>query len=161
MLRDVTEDDLPLFFEHQRDPIAARMAAFRSRDREAFMTHWHDQVLGNPANKAKTIVVDGRVVGNVLSWEQDDKRVVGYWIDRMHWGKGIATRALTEFLTLEVTRPIHAWVALDNGSSIRVLEKCGFRRDPITPLHTDDDGVVVTLMTLEHEDELGPPSGEG
>ncbi len=27
MLRDVIEADLPVFFEHQRDPIAARMAA--------------------------------------------------------------------------------------------------------------------------------------
>ncbi len=33
-LRDVTDDDLPLFFEHQLDPDATRMAAFPARDRD-------------------------------------------------------------------------------------------------------------------------------
>jgi hypothetical protein len=39
-LRAVTEDDLPSFYEHQRDPVAYRMAAFQPRERDAFMTHW-------------------------------------------------------------------------------------------------------------------------
>jgi hypothetical protein len=30
LLRDVTEEDLPAFFEHQLDPDANRMAAFTS-----------------------------------------------------------------------------------------------------------------------------------
>ena len=38
--RDVTENDLPIFFEHQWDPGATRMAAFPARDRGAFMAHW-------------------------------------------------------------------------------------------------------------------------
>jgi hypothetical protein len=32
VLRDVVDSDLPIFFEHQRDPEAGRMAAFPSRD---------------------------------------------------------------------------------------------------------------------------------
>ena len=40
VLREVINSDLPIFFEHQRDPDAARMAAFSSRDHDAFMTHW-------------------------------------------------------------------------------------------------------------------------
>jgi hypothetical protein len=36
-LREVTKEDLPIFFEHQLDAEATRMAAFPSRDREAFM----------------------------------------------------------------------------------------------------------------------------
>ncbi|MGH2618421.1 MAG: GNAT family N-acetyltransferase, partial [Thermomicrobiales bacterium] len=39
-LRDVTEDDLPIFFEQQLDPLASHMAAFAVRDpadRAAFM----------------------------------------------------------------------------------------------------------------------------
>jgi RimJ/RimL family protein N-acetyltransferase len=148
MLRDVIEADLSLFFEHQRDPIAAHMAAFVPREREAFMAHWHDEVLGNPTNATKTVVVDGRAAGHVGSWDQDGKRLVGYWIGREHWGKGIATRALVEFLAHEATRPLHAWVAVDNAASIRVLEKCGFRRDATAGLHTGDDGVVEALMML-------------
>ena len=32
MLRNVAESDLPIFFEHQRDPDATAMAAFPSRE---------------------------------------------------------------------------------------------------------------------------------
>lgn len=42
-LRDVEENDLPIFFAHQLDPEANAMAAFTARDpsdREAFMAHW-------------------------------------------------------------------------------------------------------------------------
>ena len=39
-LRNVEANDLPLFFEHQRDPIAVAMVAFNSRDRAAFDQHW-------------------------------------------------------------------------------------------------------------------------
>jgi hypothetical protein len=36
----VTQEDLPIFFEHHLDAEATRMAAFPSRDRDAFMAHW-------------------------------------------------------------------------------------------------------------------------
>ena len=44
MLRNVTEEDLPIFFEHQRDAVALRMAAFSSRERDASLTHWRANV---------------------------------------------------------------------------------------------------------------------
>jgi RimJ/RimL family protein N-acetyltransferase len=128
MLRDVTPDDLPIFFEHQRDPDANRMADFPAREWDAFMTHWRTNVLGNASGRKQTIVVDGQVAGNVVSWEQAGKRLVGYWIGRAYWGQGVATAALTEFLRHETTRPLYAYVAAHNIGSIRVLEKCGFRR---------------------------------
>ncbi|WNG24747.1 GNAT family N-acetyltransferase [Cystobacter fuscus] len=125
ILRNVTDEDLPIFFEHQRDPEALRMAAFPSLEREAFMTRWRTKVL-RPENVTRTIAMGRVVVGNIGSWEEDARRLVGYWMGREHWGKGIATRALSEFLVLEPARPLHAWVALHNLASIRVLEKCGF-----------------------------------
>lgn len=36
-LRDVKESDLPIFFEHQLDPVAYQMAGMPSRDREAYL----------------------------------------------------------------------------------------------------------------------------
>lgn len=146
ILRNVTDEDLPIFFEHQRDPEALRMAAFPSRERDAFMTHWRTNVL-RPENVNRTIVVDGVVVGNIGSWEQDGKRLIGYWVGREHWGKGIATRALAEFLTLMPIRPLHAWVALHNVASIRVLEKCGFHTVSEETQHYPD-GVSEVLMRL-------------
>ncbi len=61
-LREVTEADLPILFEHQSDPEAARMAAFPSRDREAFMAHWA-RILADPKVTARTILFEGRVAG--------------------------------------------------------------------------------------------------
>ena len=125
-LRDVAPGDLPIFFQHQRDADAARMAGFTSRDRAAFDAHWASNILGNPAAITRTILVDGQVAGNIGSWNQEGVRFVGYWIGREHWGRGVATRALAAFLRLVAERPLHAHVASHNAGSIRVLEKCGF-----------------------------------
>ena len=43
LLRDVTVDDLPIFFEQQLDAAANHMAAFTAKDpadRDAFTAHW-------------------------------------------------------------------------------------------------------------------------
>ena len=124
-LRDVEPDDLPIFFEHQRDPVAVAMVVFRSRDKAEFDEHWA-KILADDACLKKTIVADGQVAGNIGSFGRDGKREVGYWIDRALWGRGIATAALAAFLRLEQTRPLHAGVAKHNTASIRVLQKCGF-----------------------------------
>ena len=87
-LRDVTEDDLPIFFEHQRDPVANRMAAFPARDRDAFMEHWKTKVLGDDTVTKRTIVFDEQVAGNIVSFEMSGELLVGYWIGRDHWGPG-------------------------------------------------------------------------
>ena len=126
-LRDVIDADLPVLFEFQRDPVANEMAAFPARDREAFMEHWTSNILGNDAVRSRTILRDGEVVGNIGSWPDSGDTLVGYWIGREHWGKGVASRALALFLVEVDTRPLHAHVAKHNAGSLRVLEKCGFR----------------------------------
>lgn len=125
VLRDVVEADIPILFEHQRDPEATRMAAFPARDREAFTAHWQ-KILANDEGTKKTVLFEGEVAGNILIFERDGKRLVGYWIGREFWGKGLATRALAELVTEVAERPLHAYVATSNLGSVRVLEKCGF-----------------------------------
>jgi RimJ/RimL family protein N-acetyltransferase len=125
-LRDATHDDLPIFYEHQRDPVASEMAAFASRDLDAFMEHWTTRILGDETGVAKTVLVDGRVAGNIHGFEHDGRREVGYWIGREFWGRGVATRALAAFLAEVTERPLYAGVAKHNVASIRVLEKNGF-----------------------------------
>ena len=125
-LRNIELNDLPIFYEHQRDADATRMAAFPGRDRAAFDAHWATNILGNPAAVTQTILVNGQVAGNIGSWPQDGVRFVGYWIGKEYWGKGVTTRALTAFLHLVTERPLYAHVAKHNVGSIRVLEKCGF-----------------------------------
>jgi RimJ/RimL family protein N-acetyltransferase len=125
-LRDVRGSDLPIFFEQQLEPVANRMAAFPARDTVAFLMHWKTTVLPDETSIKKTIVVGETVVGYVVSWQQSGRRLVGYWIGKDHWGKGIATQALTRFLDALTTRPLYAYVAKHNVASLRVLEKCGF-----------------------------------
>jgi RimJ/RimL family protein N-acetyltransferase len=127
LLRDVVDDDLPILFKHQLDPAASAMAAVPSRDREAFMAHW-ERIRADDSVVLKTILVGEQVAGSVVSWQHEGERLVGYWIGRDHWGKGIATAALAAFLQVVETRPLRARVAEHNIGSIRVLEKCGFTR---------------------------------
>jgi RimJ/RimL family protein N-acetyltransferase len=124
-LRDVVESDLPIFFEHQQEEDAVTMAAFPPRDEKAFAAHWAKVVADESVFK-KTIVFDGDVAGNIVSWERSGRRLVGYWIGKSYWGRGIATKALAEFLRHFEARPLYAHVAKQNRGSIRVLEKCGF-----------------------------------
>jgi RimJ/RimL family protein N-acetyltransferase len=139
-LREVTDADVRIFYEHQADPAASAMAAFPSREYDAHIAHWTNIILPNETGLARTIVVDGEVAGNVLSWAADGRRLVGYWIGREFWGRGIATQALAEFLELLTERPLYAQVAHHNIGSIRVLEKCGFVR-----IAEDEEEVTLEL----------------
>lgn len=148
-IRDDENDDLESFFSHQLDPEALRMAVFKPRDRASFLAHWA-KIRADETVVAQTIVVDGRVVGNVVSWEQSDRHLVGYWIGSRDWGRGIATKALTLFLGRATLRPLHAYVEVHNTGSIRVLENAasgGCRQDVPSPTG-DEDGVEEVLLVL-------------
>lgn len=124
-LRNVRESDLPIFYQHQLDPEATQMASFPSRSREGFMSHW-TKIMADDSILMKTILFEGNVAGNIVCFEQLGEREVGYWLGKEYWGKGIATRALEEFLKQIDRRPLYAHVAKQNIASRRVLEKCGF-----------------------------------
>src|SRR5882757_8541539 len=121
-LREVIESDLPKFFEQQYDPEANQMANFPARERAPFMAHWA-KIMLDPTSLLRTILYDDEVAGNIVSWRQDGERLVGYWIGKSYWGRGIATAALSQFLGVERVRPLVAHVAKHNIGSIRVLEK--------------------------------------
>lgn len=125
LLRNVEQDDLVYFFEQQLDPAATHMAAFPSREKDDFLDHW-EKILADETIIKETILYNGEVAGNIVSFVNNGNREVGYWLGRKYWGKGIATRALIEFLEYVPERPLYAFVARHNIASIRVLEKCGF-----------------------------------
>jgi len=130
-LREVVDDDLPIFFEHQCDAAANQMAAFTRDDpgdREAFDAHWQ-RIRGMASVVPRTILQGETVVGNIARFERDGDVEITYWIGPDHWGKGIATAALRRFLEELHERPIWARAAADNVGSIRVLQKCGFVLD--------------------------------
>jgi len=144
VLREVVEADLPVFYEHQRDPEATAMAAFPARDRDAFMAHWA-RTLENDSALTWTIICGGEVAGNIGCWEADGGRFVGYWIGREFWGRGLATEALAEVVEFVDARPLQAEVVSTNVASIRVLEKCGFIQ---VAAHVTDDGIEELVLEL-------------
>ena len=147
LLRDVEESDLPFFFEHQLDPEATHMAGFPARDRESFMAHWN-RILKDEFVVKKTVLFEGEVAGNIVSFVNSGEREAGYWIGRGFWGRGVATRALAGFLRLEARRPLYAGVARHNAASIRVLQKCGFR---ISREEPDDLILKLSADETDHE----------
>src|SRR6266496_1293773 len=87
-LREGTKEDLPIFFEHQLDAEATRMAAFPSRDRDAFMAHWA-RIMSKETNETgilNTILADDTVAGNVVYWEAAGEPNIAYWLGKTHWG---------------------------------------------------------------------------
>jgi RimJ/RimL family protein N-acetyltransferase len=124
-LRDPVAEDLPIFFAHQQEPAALRMADWTARDHDAFMAHWA-KTAADPTVLRKTILAGGLVAGYVGSFDRLKMREVCYWLGEDVWGKGVASKALEAFLYEEVRRPLWARVAKNNPASMRVVEKCGF-----------------------------------
>ncbi|WP_330459557.1 GNAT family N-acetyltransferase [Streptomyces sp. NBC_00820] len=143
-LREVADDDLLLFLAYEHDPEALRRSGFTPRPREAFLTHWRQRVLGDPDSLVRTVTVGGETAGNVVSWTQDGRRFVGYWLGRPYWGRGIGTRALALFLDLESVRPLYADPRSANTASVRLLERHGFARVG-TDGHGEDEHVLLAL----------------
>ena len=148
-MRHVIANVLPVLFEQQTDAESIRMAAFPSRDREAFMAHW-SKLMADDALTLRTIVFDGQVAGYISSWQEDGQHLVAYWIGKNFWGKKIASRALADFLDVVTIRPLFAHVAIHNIASIRVLEKSGFTiSSDETKSSTASDGVEEVVMKLD------------
>ena len=146
-LRAVSPADVDLFYVHQADPVGAAMAAFPSRSEAAHADHWR-RLLADGSLLTRTIEADGQVAGNIGSWRDGDRRLVGYWLGREFWGRGIATVALRQLVAELDERPLWAYVAATNAGSIRVLEKSGFILAPEQPTHDEPDGVEERLYIL-------------
>jgi RimJ/RimL family protein N-acetyltransferase len=144
-IRETLESDWPILFENQRDPASSAMAGVPAREWDAYIAHWQ-MVRADTANLHWTILFDGQIAGDLVSFPRDGRREIGYRIAQQYWGKGIATRALALFLDIERRRPLYGWVLAQNIGSQRVLEKCGFT--VIGEEHEDGDhGIVFMLST--------------
>ncbi|WLR47262.1 GNAT family N-acetyltransferase [Halobacillus litoralis] len=128
-LREMHWNDLDFFFEFQKDREANHMAAFTAKDpydRESYIKHW-SKILREDRIIKRTITINHDVVGSVICFTQFGEWEVTYWIDKKYWGKGIASRALSEFLQTVSIRPLIGRTAKDNIASRNVLEKNGFQ----------------------------------
>ena len=128
-LRAVRDEDLDAIYGQMRDPVAVRMAAFTAEDpddRAAFDAHFL-RLRNDPEILLFAITVDAELAGTAAAFAVGDDTEITYWLDRSWWGRGIATRAVELLVDLVPVRPIMARAASDNGGSLAVLHKVGFR----------------------------------
>ena len=127
-LRPTEIADLDTLFQYQLDKEGGYLAAFMPKDptdKTAYINKY-TKLLSDPTVNNQTILLDDKIVGSIAKFIIEGDTEITYWIDRKFWGRGIATKALTEFLAIETVRPIFGRVAFDNFGSQKVLEKCGF-----------------------------------
>ncbi len=164
-LREVRPDDLPVLFAYQADPEANRIAVFGAiapSDRAAFDAKWAS-ILADPGAAVRVVVADGMVAGSVMRWRDPklDGPEVSYWIGRELWGRGIATSALRLFLQRFPERPLYGRAASSNTGSLRVLEKCGFRRVRVEHDIRGTSGELVDEIVLRLDDAARVTVGAG
>jgi len=129
-LRPLEDRDLDAIYRQATDPESIRMAAFTpqdQRDRAAFLDRMA-RLRADPSVTFLVIDVDGVAAGTIGSFHVDGELEVTYWVDRAHWGKGVASAALQLLLAETAERPVYGRAATDNAGSLRVLERAGFRR---------------------------------
>lgn len=147
-LRPTNASDIELFYTHQLDPVSTDLAKVHARSRESFNAHW-DAILNDPNTFARTILYDGEVVGLINTFPVKDERHIGYWIDRAHWGKGIASGAIARMVELDLSRPLHAIVAIDNVGSMKALVRSGFIR--IGEEHSEETERYMASVVVRFE----------
>ena len=152
-LRPIEDRDLDTIYGQTADPESIRMAAFTAEnqtDRGAFRERM-SRVLADAGNTNRVIDVDGVVAGTIASFRLDDRREVTYWVDRAHWGQGIASAALQLLLAEIDERPLYGRAASDNIGSLRVLEKAGFRRVGVDRgfAHARGEEIEETILRLD------------
>lgn len=124
-LAPMHDDHKEPIYAFQCDAESCRMAGVNARDRAGFDAFW-SKVRDDPTIVSRSILVDGVVAGSMSVFTMEGERMLGYWIDRRWWGRGVASRAVELFLKSVPERPLVAHVVDTNHGSIRVLEKNGF-----------------------------------
>lgn len=146
VLREVRPGDLEALYRHQNDPAANDLAGVPPRNHAAFTEHW-SWLREDETVTTRAIEADGELAGYLLSWPDGERRMVGYWLGREFWGRGIGGRALRQYLSVDRHRPLHALVSPDNAASLRILAACGFV--PAPPAQGQDAEVGTGVPVLE------------
>ena len=101
------------------------------------------------------IEVDGEAAGGIGFHPKEGlyhrSAEVGYWLGQAHWGRGIATDALSNitdyaFRNFSHLSRLYAHVFDWNVASMRVLEKAGFTREGVLRKSAQKAGRVIDMI---------------
>lgn len=150
LLRTLTLQDAASLAHHANDFAVwinlkdAMPHPYQLSDAEWFINHVADD---DPVQKVG-IEVDGEVAGvmgiNILTDVYHQTADFGYWLGQAHWGKGIVSAAVGQFVAYVFDHfdlhKISAGVYARNSGSIRVLEKNGFQFEGTLKEHVFKNG---------------------
>jgi RimJ/RimL family protein N-acetyltransferase len=145
-LREFTARDFDAVLAYSSDPRVTRYLFFGPRDADSTQEYL-DELLASQLEQPRTRFelaveqnVGGRLMGACdLSLIERNVVDLGYMLESRAWGQGYATEiaaALLDaaFIELRVDRVIST-VDVNNGASIRVLEKIGMRWEAVYRRH--------------------------
>lgn len=127
VLRRARIEDVGAMHRIMRDPVAMRYWSTLPHESVKQTADWVRSML-NPPDEGDDFIVtlDGEVIGKLGAWALPD---IGYLIDPAHWGKGLASEALSAFIAHR-RREGSTFLTADtdprNMASIRLLERHGF-----------------------------------
>jgi [ribosomal protein S5]-alanine N-acetyltransferase len=146
ILREFVKSDFDAVFAYSSDPKVTRYLFFGPRDADGTAEYLEELLASQielPRTRFELAVEEttsGRVIGACdLSLIEANVVDLGYMLGTPDWGKGYATeisQALLEaaFRELRAERVIST-VDVNNGASIRVLEKIGMRWEAVFRRH--------------------------
>ncbi len=145
-VREFVQSDLRAVFAYSSDPRVTRYLFFGPRDEDS-TAEYLEGLLASQRERPRTRfelaveeIESGRVIGACdLSFIERNVVDLGYMLGIESWGKGYATEialALVDaaFFDLRADRVIST-VDVNNGASIRVLEKIGMRWEAVFRKH--------------------------
>jgi ribosomal-protein-alanine N-acetyltransferase len=138
-LREFRQDDIPHLVKHASNYNVARYltSKFPYPYRIEDAIWWINSGSKNGIHKA--VEHNGECIGGIGIINGEGEHIyaahIGYWLGELHWGKGIATKALS-IMTEEVFAKnnivrLEALVFSPNKASMRVLEKCEYKFEGI------------------------------
>lgn len=138
LLRPWRESDAEALYKYASDPIVGERAGWPphqsvEESREIINTVFHSDTIWAIVLKETGEAIG--CMGYMPEWEmnlpaREGEPLVGYWVGKPYWNKGICTEALQ--LMLDYIRRETDYVSLigchyvDNPASGHVMEKCGF-----------------------------------
>ena len=148
VLRDFTMDDAPAVHLYGSDPEVVRHLPWGPntwRDTREFLRRKLDDQGADPRSRfglAATLASGGELIGAVgirITSPQRREAILSYMWRRDVWGRGYATEAAEALVAFGFEKlgmhRICAFCDVDNGASVRVLEKAGFQREGLLRKH--------------------------
>ncbi len=136
ILRTIEESDMERMIELLTNDVIKKtymVPDFASREEAERMVRRFVELSHDEEHMVVGIELDGRLIGFINDVEKSvDTMELGYALHPDYHNRGYMTRALEAVLEMLFQRgylTVYAGAFIENKASIRVMEKCGMRRD--------------------------------